>query len=177
MKLKKLMEELEKGLANGCRFASFIYRSRDTEETALYVIALGVSIENAYRRDLELLPAFKATTNAQKRAKAELIESLNESLEKGIGNNSRYTQKGLHWHVGKGVRINRSSAELDLFGFIISKEVVKRGVQLLRNPSEKALAKAAYRKRMKSGKFRNFLLTPHTIAGIRFNGKLLEIYE
>ncbi len=45
--------------ANGCKFASVLYRSVDTRELARYSLLIGVSYENAVDRDLEFLYKLK----------------------------------------------------------------------------------------------------------------------
>jgi hypothetical protein len=171
----EIIKEIQKGLERGPRFVSFLYHSKETEETAIYTVLLGVNIANSYRRDLKILARTKVTNGIEQLAKTELIESLKESLNKGVGNNSRFTQKGLYWHISNGIRFNHLSKNLNLDGFVINKQVVKPGAKKPCKHSPKTLAKNMFRCKMKSGRFRCFVLDPAQIAGIKVNGKILEL--
>lgn len=174
MDAQQLINTIKDGTSKGCRFISFLYTTKTTHETSLFTLLLGVNIEHAYRRDLKVVPHLKAMSNAEKLARAEIVESLRASLEFGIGNNPAYTQKGLYTHITKGVRLNQDTREFHLTGFIINKQVIKEGEYKKVSSSEKTLAKKRIKKTMRSSRFRDFIITPEHIAGLRINGKVIE---
>ena len=57
-----------------------------------------------------------------------MLLSIQESLEKGIGNNSRYTKQGYYKQVCKGVKYSPESGLLYLTGYRIRKEVIEEGI-------------------------------------------------
>lgn len=175
MNITNLLNAIQDGLKNGTRFVSFCYCSKESRETAIYTISLGVKIENAYKRDLKILPLIQVKTEAEKIARREIFDSIKESLTNGVGNNHNYKQKGLYLHICPGVKLNQASGDLTLFGMVVNKQVVKEGEHKAAKSSEKTIAKMSIRKKLKCGKFRNFLLTSENIAGIKHNGRILQI--
>ena len=168
----------------GARFASLTYTAKGTGEVARHTVCLGVSVERAYRRDLAMLTAkrkslldsLEATEGLAKifvtlEACDELIASLEESLEKGIGNNSAYTCAGVYESICRGVKFHKETGELYVTGFTIGKEVIKKGEHKVVKSSEKTIAKNALRRGMKSGKFRQFALP--VVASARAEGTKL----
>lgn len=176
MDKKAIIEKINSALAGGARFVSFLYTSKGTGETARFTIANGVKIANAYRRDLAILRQYQPADEDDATAVAELIESMEESLEKGVGNNSRYTCRGVY-NSEKGTLEHKANKEIFIKGFLISKEVIKPGTYKAVKSAAKTIRKNSLRKRLKSGRFRQFVLKPENIGGVRFNGTMLEIHE
>jgi len=156
----------------GARFASFTYQAKGTGEVAQHTVALGVSIENAYRRDLALLKAkLPRLAGVEREACEELIASFTESLEKGAGNNSNYTCADVYAPVCKGVKVHKETGALHVSGFSIAKNVISPGVHKTVKSSAKTIAKNALRRGMKSGKFRQFAF--ESLQSARIDGKTL----
>lgn len=144
----------------GARFASFTYTAKKTGEKAKHRLALGVSVENAYKRDIAILSSIRPTLEGVAvQACDELIASLRTSLEKGIGNNPDYTCADTYVHVAKGIKAHKETGEVYVSGFTLGKTVIEKGVYPKANSSAKTLAKEALKKRMKSGRFRQFSIT------------------
>ncbi len=177
MNIENVIGTVEEALKNGCRFVSFLYTSKGSGETSRYTVALGVRVANAYKRDIALLKQMRVKTNPQKHAKQQLIESMEKSLKYGIGNNPAFTQKGTYIHLAKGLKENAKTGDLNLSGFVIQREVVKKGVHKEVNHSQVVWEKEQLKKKLKSGRFRNFLLKPENIGGVKMNGKVLVIHE
>lgn len=170
-----ILQEIQEATEKGARFVSFLYTSKDTHETAIYTIILGINLKSAYERDLKIIGKIHPHGLYERVARAEILESLRTSLVKGIGNNPAYTQKGLFQSICKGVRLNKNTLQLHIFGFVVKKNVVVPGNFKKVNSSEKTVAKRYLRKKMKSGRFRDFILDAENIAGLKVRGKLIEL--
>jgi len=156
----------------GARFASLTYAAKGTGEIARHTLCLGVSVERAYRRDIAILSAKRdALQGVALAACDELLASLKESLEKGIGNNSSYTCAGVYESICRGVKFHKESGEVYVTGFSIGKEIIAAGEYKVVKSSEKTIAKNALRREMKSGKFRQFALP--VVASARAEGTTL----
>lgn len=173
--MQTVIDQIQEATQKGARFVSFLYTSKDTHETAIYTIILGVNIKAAYERDLKIIGKIRPQGLFERVAREEILESLRASLTKGIGNNPAYTQKGLFQSISKGIRLNKNTLQLHLFGFVIRKQIIKEGIFKKINSSQKTIAKKMLRRRMKCSKFRDYILDVQNISGIRLNGKLLEI--
>ena len=153
----------------GCRFASLTYKSKGSGEIAIHTLLLGVNLENAYRRDVEKLKEMLPTLDGiSKAACEEILKSKLESLEKGIGNNSAYTQKGIWENVCPGIR-KREDGTIQIYGFSIRKKVLVKGEHKKVNSSDKTIAKQKLNKLLRSGKFRPFVFSPDTDFELRAN--------
>lgn len=175
MKINKFSQTLEEALKNGCRFCSFMYRSKGAEDTAIYTVLLGVNLINAYKRDKKILESIHTDNPIMEAARKELISSLSESIEKGLGNNHRFTQKGVYQFLGKSVRLHKEENQIHLTGFIIRKEIIKAGEPKFVKSAPKTICKKQLAKRMKCRKFRDFIFNPDNIGGLKINGNILEI--
>lgn len=170
------LEIIEKAIVGGCKFASFVYRAKETGELARHTIALGVSIERAYRRDRQIVSGYLAhaqSDGVQAMACRQILNSLNESLTKGVGNNSAYTNIDTYAPIGRGVKFHKETKEIYISGFSIKKNVIEEGVYKKIKSSEIVLAKKALKKRMKSGRFRQFCLS--NIGSVRIEGKTIVL--
>lgn len=177
MNITDTLNSIQDYLKKGARFASFLYHSKDSGEIAIFTVLLGINIDNAYRRDLKIVEEIPVTTPAQKQAKEETIKSLKNSLLRHSQNlsNDNYKLKGLYVKLTKGVRFNQNTGDILLDGFLINKEVIKPGEFKPVKSSEKTLAKKTFAKKMKCRRFRNFILSEKNIAGVKFNGRVLQI--
>lgn len=111
----------------GAKFAGLTYTSKTTGETCKYLLNLNCSIKAAYEKDIEAIDhalAANALTPIQRDAAMDIHSSLIASLEKGIGNNPRYTQAGIWEHLGNGVRVNRDTCEVAILGLVLQRTVI-----------------------------------------------------
>ncbi len=159
----EIIESIENAIAKGCRFVSFQYQAKGTGEIATHTVALGVSLLRAYKRDAAILRAKGRTIPRDKaimrQACAEMLRSVRESLQKGIGENSAYTCKGAYRTIGKGLRVHLETGELHIHGFGIAKRVIQAGTYKSVNSSAKTIAKRALGKGNKRERFRQFALS------------------
>lgn len=158
------------------QFASFVYTAKGTGEKAKHVLILNATTENLYLKDVEELTTLLAasTSELERLVIGELLDSRNESLTKGIGNNSQYTCKDAYTSTAvRNVKIHIESGELHISGLSLSKEVIIPGTYKSVKSSEKTIAKNKIRKQLSSEKFRQFAIA--NILAVRLNGEILEV--
>ena len=154
-----LLTSIVNANGKGTRFASLTYEAKGSGEIARHTIRLGASVEAAYKKDLATLKAkLPALKGIEAIACGEMIASLAESIGKGAGNNSAYTNADTYSHIAKGIKVHKETGEVHLTGFSRQKAVIVEGFHKKVNSSEKTLAKNKLRKGLLSGKFRQFVL-------------------
>jgi hypothetical protein len=157
----------------GVQFASLTYRTKATDELARYTLLLGASVENAYKGDLEkvegALPTLTDPLDIE--AAREIIASLRQSLDKGIGNNDAYTLQGVYAPTGiDGVFINTNDNALHLRNVFVQSKVVLQDGKPRKAVNSKPLtiAKDKLKKMLalRSNKLRQFALDNITKAKV-----------
>lgn len=170
--ITSLLGEIKTLASTGARFISLIYTAKGTGEVARHTLAVGVSIENAYWRDVAILTAKRPTlAGLALQACDELLASLRESLEKGVGNNSAYTCKGVYEPIARGLKLQVETGVLHVTGFSIGKEVIAPGVYRDVKSKPLTVEKDKLRKGLKSGKFRQYAVSE--LETVAMNGKRL----
>jgi hypothetical protein len=188
MNIKERLEKAVKALAavEGCKFVSLVYKTKekrdkagsliDGGEVARYTLLLGVHLDKAYKRDLALYKRkVKRLSGLAQQACQELIDSLEESLKVGIGNNSAYTGKDAYLHILDGIKIHKDTGELHLNGFRRSKVVLKPGVHKTVNSAPKTIEKNKLRRLGRLGQFRQFALVPDNLKEVKVEGRCLVV--
>jgi len=158
-----------------CRLVSLVYRTKKSDELSVYLIALGVDLRRAYARDEKVIRLIKTRGRVQTQAKQEILDSLRESLRYGLGNNSRYTCRGVYKTLFNGCKIHRRDKTIHFYGFIIRKKILEEGSYPLVRHSALTLAKMKIRKHMKINRFRQFELSH--VKKIAFEGKVLTFSQ
>lgn len=184
--LRKLIKEL--GRYQGARFISLLYKAKGTGELARHTLLLGVNLGKAYKRDLAFyrgklawLTRGMAQDDARRlspqvQACQELVDSFKESLTKGIGNNSRYTCKGVYLNTAlPSVKVHIDKGELHLTGFTRGKVILEAGTYPTVKSSPKTIAKDLLRKGARTGYFRQYVLNPDNLQKVALNGNVLTI--
>jgi hypothetical protein len=178
--IHQLLEALARRIS--AHFASFTYTTKETGEVAKYHLILGATTETLYAKDIvklnRILPLLQKI-GAQPhviQAAQELLNSRNESLTKGIGNNSAYTNKDTYTYVDgfPGVRMHNETGALYVSGLLNHKIVIQEGTP--RKPvksAPKTIAKRRIEKLLPSGRYRMFTLTNVSRAAV--NGNVLEL--
>lgn len=165
----------------GARFASFNYTASESNETSRYNVLMGVKMETLYKKDLEYLTVLRPTLSGIKLVACdELIASINESLTKGIGNNSAYTLKGYYEPLDNKGEVKLHTDEtgarfLYIRGYVIKRTVITPGVHKVVKSSEKTLAKKEIEKNLKRGKIRTFKINVNNLNAVKVNGLCIEI--
>lgn len=201
-RLKKAIKTIDKVSKKGCRIAVFEYTTKKTGEISEFTVLLGVSMFRSYSRDLSILESIKDKIpnlirdktirkviankpihiNDYEIARIELVKSLIESVNEGIGNNINNPLRGLYEYYSRGIRFRLDEFKKDevsdvLFtGMIISKKIIKPGIIKQINSSPKTLAKQEIKKKLlKIGKVRNFCIEIGNLHKIKLDGKVIKI--
>jgi hypothetical protein len=172
----KAIDTLREVTSNGCRFISFLYVTKGTEETNRYTLNFGVDYGNALREDKSALEAFIPRDSIEMQAKAELLESIDKSL---APKTLEEQGEDPFDHLGKGIKQHKESGEIYLWGFIQD----RLNIAPAKNPKKPVnsrpltIAKKAIGKEcgFKREAFGSFILNPSNIAGIVVNGDVVEI--
>jgi hypothetical protein len=181
--MKTPIAELAKQISNikGCKFASFLYRTKKTKELARYTVNLGFNYLNAVRddiTDLEILVVeIQDKTSLQFEAATLHLASLRETLSthEAGGQHSAYTKAGQYVSIGNGLNLNTTDNTLQLFGLVVSKVPIEAGEP--QKPVKSApltIEKNKIRRRGKVGKLREFALDEGNVIGVRVNGETIE---
>lgn len=183
--------------SSSTQFASMLYENKQHEKSK-YVINLNVDYERVYREDLQTLkdeldtvqridPEVDYTTEdledkaLEVKALGAMIKSLENSLEKGIGNNDNYTQKDVEYIYFKtkdgkfvpNIKMHPETGKIYLTGFVIKKVVVEEGDPKKAVKSRPlTLKKNKFEKLLKRSKIRSFVLDNADKA--RLNGETIE---
>jgi hypothetical protein len=163
----------------GVQFASLTYRTKATNELARYTLILGASLENAYKGDIAKVEAElpNLTDALEIQAANEILTSLNDSMDKGIGNNGNYTLKGVYVPTGiPCVFINSNDNVLHIKNVFVQSKVVLEDGEPRKAVKSKPLtiAKDKLKKRLglRTNKLRQFTLDNIKIA--KANGDVVE---
>lgn len=157
----------------GCRFVQLRYTAKGTGEVANHTLAMGVNLDRAYRRDEKIIQLTRPQTDLGKEAKSAVLASVQESITKGIGNNSAYTCKDVYENVAPGIKYHKETFELYVYGFSIRKNVIKPGVYKTVKSAPLTIEKDKLRKKLKVGRFRQFII--RNVERAALNGKVLEL--
>jgi hypothetical protein len=175
-----LCSQIEETFKSGARFISITYTNQNGE-TSKYTLLTGVILKSLYLSDLRSLEKLRNHLDGIKLiACNELIASIKNSLEKGIGKNDRYTLKGYFTPITANGEVSYHVSDegvksLYLRGYSLSKTVLVKGTYPVVKSSEKTLAKQEIEKSLKRGKIRTFKIDMNQIHGVRLNGMTVEI--
>lgn len=188
----QLLKELAK--VNGSKFASFTYspkvggtkyftadnknRKRVTAGKSRYNVILGTNTENAYERQIAHLTGLIPTLSGiDLIAAQEILESRQNSLRDGIGNNAAYTQKDVDYITFPdlpGVYLHPNGT-LSLRCKVQSAVEIEPATWADVKSSDKTLAKARIESGLPSSGFVTFILRPEHLESAKLNGATLEI--
>ena len=173
----KAIDQLRESTERGCRYMTFLYTSKGTGETSKYQINFGIDYQSACAEDKIALEAYTPKDELEETAKAEMLQSLTETLTEGVS--SKYTQIDTFEPIGKGMKQHKETNQLYVWGFVESKQQVapptKPKKEVNSRPltlAKRSIEKACGFKRLKFGQF---ILDPANIAGIVTCGDHIEI--
>jgi hypothetical protein len=164
----------------GARFVGLTYTNENGEKSR-YRLIMGINLVSLYKSDLRTLKALRPKLDGVKATACdELIDSVTESLTKGIGNNSAYTLKGYYTPITPNGEVKLHVSEtgethLYIRGYVLTKNVLVKGTYPHVNSAPKTLAKKEIEKSLKRGKIRTFKINVNVLEGIRMNGMDIEI--
>ena len=170
----KVLSEVFK--LNGAKFISMVYTNKQGEKSK-YGILMGANLGNSYQKDLTRVTKmnFKDVDPVMEQARLEIMASIQQSLEKGIGNNDNYTKKGYYEHVDGNVKEGVDNEKIYIQGFVVSKTVIVPGVYKTVNSKPLTIAKNKIRKQLRMGKFREFILEAEQVKEVRISGKHIDL--
>jgi hypothetical protein len=158
----------------GVTLAEITYRqplnvkARQSGAVTRQIVKLGEAFESVYTADIAKLQDM-ALDGLDNTARNEIVESLQESLQQGIGHNSRYTCQDTYTAVEgiPGVSVHKETGSLYVVGLSLSREVLQAGVTLPEvNSKPLTIAKNKLRAVLASGKIRRLSLKQIESIGI-----------
>ena len=185
---ENIIAEITKAVVaiKGCRFASLTYLSKSAGELSRYTANFGFSYHQVVEKsklELELLmadPVIQAAWNEDyKKAADKIMASLNKTLAAhAVGEqNEDYTKRGQYIPIGNGVNLNTNDNTIQLFGLVLTKEVLVKGTYPVVNSSAVTIARRKIEKMLPIGNFREFALDESQVAQMKVNGDVIEIPE
>ena len=171
MKKLKVLAELLKN--KGTKFISIDYINKNNEHSICNVL-IGPKLNKVYINDLSKLNTVKYD-GIKEIARLELINSINKSLEVGIGNNPNYTCKDKFEHLDNNAKFHNETEELYVQGFLVNKKIITKGVYKEVKSQAKTIEKKNITKELnlRMGKFRMYKITENQLLNIKLNGKTL----
>jgi hypothetical protein len=160
---------------NSPSFVSALYESK--HDISFRTVSVGFSTLNMYKSDLKTLKELLTVeiNPITLVAIQEQIDSIEESLEKGIGNNSKYTCKDVMATIEGGknstLSMHKEHGTLYFSALSINKTIlVVKEPYKERNSKPKTIEKNRIKKMLKSSNYRKFILHPERIHSTTFKG-------
>lgn len=158
----KIAADLIATTAAKTRLMVITYTTAKTGEVARYTLIPGASFANLYTGDLKVLEALFARLNRMfpasiyTKAAGELLSSRAVSMEGGIGNNPAATSAHAYTQVAPGLKVHNDTGHLHVTGVLVKKITLTPGVHKPVKSSDLTKAKNRIRRRLPSGKIRQF---------------------
>lgn len=166
--------------SKGARIVSFIYENEYSISRVSVVV--GISVLNLYKKDIEVFTELKNhTINPQELQQIEkILESRQNSLTNGIGNNTKYTCKGVYEQIGETnspVKMHIDNGTIYIKGLVISKKVLlkKKDYPKRNSKPETIIKNKLIAQYSKSDLFRQYTISLDTIHSISFKGNKVTI--
>jgi hypothetical protein len=148
------------------------YRN-DASEIADYSVAFHISYENALKRSIKTLAEMELTTDLEKQARFELLDSFARSLAKGSASPELEERDPTYSYFKdddgnpiKGIKIHNASGELYMYGLMVHKKVRLPGIYPSKNKQPLTVAKDKLRFLCPVGRFRQFRINPSQVDHI-----------
>lgn len=166
---------------NSSSFVAFPYET--DFEKANVVLHLGCNVRRKYEKDLETLEnarQFYVDMNDPVYLEAidDMIKSLKNSLDKGIGNNDAYTKQDVYESLAPNIKQHKESGKLYVFGFVNQKNVTEVKAQRKAvNSRPKTIAKRTIEKRhgLQTPKFREYIIDLAHISSVKVKGDHIQL--
>lgn len=168
--------------ANGCKFASVLYRSVDTRELARYSLLIGVSYENAVDRDLEFLyklKKYKPYGDANTPAALVHIQAVDELINGLERSKSKFNQTSnaadIYTNICNGIKKHKETGVFYLWGFIQQKTVINPSTAPSKSVQSKPLTieKNRIRRKLHTDSYRQFKID--NIGTVKINNQTLVL--
>jgi len=148
-------------------------------EVANYTLNLGISYENAKQADSVFLLDTENINKVDFGSVAHAsVEAWNEMLESRLAptkktQNQSEGQTDAYVTLCPNVRLHIAEQRIFIYGFVVSKEVIKPGTYKAVNSSTKTLAKRKIEKHLKATQFRQFAFD--RLQSVKVKGEEIEI--
>lgn len=160
-------------------FVRVINYSNDKGEIANYTLNLGIRYENAKESDSVFLldteniktVDFGVYAHASVEAWNEMLESRLAPTKQTV--NRSEGQTDAYVTLCPNVRLHIAEQRIFIYGFVVSKEVIKAGTYKQVNSSAKTLAKRKIEKHLKATQFRQFAFD--RLQSVKVKGEEIEI--
>jgi hypothetical protein len=173
-----IIQQFREATTYGCKFISFLYKTKGTGETSIYTINFGIDYKNSVKHDKELLENYVPLDEIEIQAKSEMLESMRQTLEEGVSRS--YTLQDVFETLGKGIKMHKETKEIHIYGYVQSKEQIAEPTNPKKpvNSRPLTLTKKAIEKGLnfKRNKFASFVLNPENIAGIKISGGTIQLH-
>lgn len=177
---EKIVNLLDKVGVNGAKFVSVTYRAKESGELSRYVLNVGIDYKNLVVKSLAearaVVPADNTKNSLDRKAKAEVLRSLRNTLEnakRGLSNDN-YTKKGMYADVGNGTKVF-DDGTFELRGIVVSRKVLEAGVHKQVKSRPLTIAKDAIRKVLSLSKYRSLCLDSGAMESLRTGGAEIEV--
>lgn len=166
--------------SKGARIISFIYENEYSISRVNVVV--GISVLNLYKKDIEIFTELKNhTTNPLELIQIDkILDSRQNSLTNGIGNNTNYTCKGVYEQIGETnspVKMHIDNGTIYVKGLVVSKKVLlkKKDYPKRNSKPETIIKNKLIAQHSKSDLFRQYTISLDTIHSISFKGNKVTI--
>ena len=169
---------------SGVKFVSFEYVSKGTGEFSRYLLNIGVSLENLYRKDVQTLTDLLPTLSGEHLSVCqEILDSLNTSLEVGIGHNPKYVhspENGDTYETVEGypsVKIHKGTGDILVKGILVHKKVITEGTYKVVKSRPRTLIKKEIESGLRKSKYREFNIPMggDRLMTVKVDGETIEI--
>lgn len=171
MNKKEFVTEIAK-LRPGSTFLVLHKYLNEHGEVADFNIIFHMSYENALKRSIAAVEAFKPDGELQARAQLEVLASYRESLHKAKTIPIEEVDDGYHRYrdddgkIIQGVKLHVKSDVLHMFGLIHLKRIITPGVYKKVNSAELTIEKNKIRALGPVSRFRQFMLHPDKLEKV-----------
>jgi hypothetical protein len=178
--VERIKSLLNAATERGASFVGVTYRTKKSGELSRYTLAVGVSYTNLVVKSLSearsVVVADNAKNSIERKAKAEVLRSLRNTLENGKNGeqNDAYTKKGRYQEVAAGVNLF-DDGTFELKGIVVSRKVLEVGVHKQVKSYPLTIAKDAIRKQLSLAKWRTLCLDSGALDSLRAGHKEIEV--
>lgn len=167
--------------SSGVKFVSLEYVSKGTGEHARHLLNVGGSVENMYRKDVQTLETeiIPNLTGEELSVAKEILGSLKESLDLGIGNNSRYVHADTYTAIEgyPGVKYHNETGEISVSGILVHKKVITPGTYKEVKSRPRTIIKRNIESQLRKSKYRQFVIPMNDdrLMKVKVDGEILEL--
>ena len=178
--VERIKTLLNSATERGASFVGVTYRAKESGELSRFTLAVGVEYLNLVRKSLgearAVTPADNAKGGLDRKAKAEVLRSLRNTLEnaKRGEQNDAYTKKGMYQQVAAGVNVF-DDGTFELKGIVVSRKVLEAGIHKTVKSRPLTIAKDAIRTQLSLATWRTLCLDSGALDSLRAGHKEIEV--